>query len=93
MRVASIVLGMAPVTPQQLASSRLVIAESVLRNEVDFRGYPHRHLAVVTRPRMASSSITQLLEAVEYLSHFGWELVSVTSATDSRMLYAFLRLR
>ncbi|WP_245730453.1 hypothetical protein [Micromonospora pallida] len=81
------------VTPQQLASNRIVLAESVLRNEVDFRGYPHRHIAIAARPRLGTSSITQLLEAVEYLTQFGWELVNVTSADGSRVMYAFLRLR
>ncbi|MFI7437382.1 hypothetical protein [Micromonospora haikouensis] len=83
---------MSPVTPQQLAQTRVVAADAVLRNEVDFRGYPHRHLAIAARPRLTSSGVTQLLEAVEYLTHYGWELVNVSSG-NSGLFYAFLRRR
>ncbi|BCL14773.1 hypothetical protein [Micromonospora sagamiensis] len=84
---------MANVTPQQLAQTRIVVADAVLRNEVDFRGYPHRHVAVVGRPKFMNSNITQLLEAVEYLGHYGWELVNITPGTGSHLFYAFLRRR
>ncbi|QLD28127.1 hypothetical protein HXZ27_31205 [Micromonospora carbonacea subsp. aurantiaca] len=93
MRGAPIVPGMSPVTPQQLAQARVVAADAVLRNEVDFRGYPHRHLAVAARPRLSTSGVTQLLEAVEYLTHYGWELVNVSSSSNSALFYAFLRRR
>ncbi|WP_036373450.1 hypothetical protein [Micromonospora sp. ATCC 39149] len=84
---------MSPVTPQQLAQARVVAADAVLRNEVDFRGYPHRHLAVAARPRLTSSGVTQLMEAVEYLSHYGWDLVNASSVGNSSLFYAFLRRR
>ncbi|MEU4566203.1 hypothetical protein [Micromonospora sp. NPDC023956] len=84
---------MVSVTPQQLAQTRVVASDAVLRNEVDFRGYPHRHLAVVGRPKLMNSNITQLLEAVEYLCQFGWELVNITPGTGSHLFYAFLRRR
>lgn len=84
---------MAPVTAQQLAQKRMAPADVVLRNEVDFRGYPYRHLAVASRPRFMDSGVTQLLEAVEYLSQYGWELVSIASTHGSQLLYAFLRRR
>ncbi|MFF3853457.1 hypothetical protein [Micromonospora sp. NPDC002575] len=84
---------MSPVTPQQLAQARVVAADAVLRNEVDFRGYPHRHLAVAARPRLTSSGVTQLMEAVEYLTHYGWELVNVSAVGNNNLLYAFLRRR
>lgn len=82
---------MAVITPQQLAQTRVAAAAAVLRNEVDFRGYPHRHVAITAVPSLTTSGATPLLEAVEYLSHYGWELVSVTTPGNSRMLYAFLR--
>jgi hypothetical protein len=82
---------MAPVTAQQLAQTRIVGAEAVLRNEVDFRGYPHRHLAVVARPRLGNSNTTQLLAAVEHLCRYGWELVNVTTGPGGTLFYAFLR--
>jgi hypothetical protein len=82
---------MSPVTPPQLAQTRIVSAEAVLGNEVDFRGYPYRHLAIVAKPRLTNSGVTQLLEAVEYLGHYGWELVNVTPGGGSHLLYAFLR--
>jgi hypothetical protein len=84
---------MAPVTPQQLAKTRIVVADAVLRNEVDFRGYPHRHLAVVARPQFMNSNLTPLMEAVEYLCQYGWELVNVTTGTGNHLFYAFLRRR
>ncbi|MEH1102034.1 hypothetical protein [Micromonospora sp. CPCC 205561] len=84
---------MAHVTPQQLAQARAVGADAVLRNEVDFRGYPYRHLALVARAGFADNPVTQLLAAVEYLSQYGWELVNVTAASGSSQLYAFIRLR
>ncbi|WP_229399169.1 hypothetical protein [Micromonospora okii] len=84
---------MSPVTPQQLAQTRLVPADAVLRNEVDFRGYPYHHLAIVGRPRFTGSGVTELLEAVEYLSYYGWDLVNVTPGGSGQLLYAFLRRR
>ncbi|WDZ85925.1 hypothetical protein [Micromonospora cathayae] len=80
---------MAPVTPQQLAQTHIVPADAVLRNEVDYRGYPHRHLAVAARPGLTHSGLTQLMAAVEYLCPYGWELVNVSSGNS--LFYAFLR--
>ncbi|SCE76397.1 hypothetical protein GA0074696_0698 [Micromonospora purpureochromogenes] len=82
---------MAFVTPPQLAQSRSVGADSILRGEVDLRAYPFRHLAVSARPGFMGNSVTQLMEAVEHLSNYGWELVNVASVTGSHFLYAFLR--
>ncbi|MFF5070559.1 hypothetical protein ACFY2R_04920 [Micromonospora olivasterospora] len=84
---------MSPFTPQPLAQTRIANADALLRNEVDLRTYPHRHLALVARPGFTSSGVTQLMEAVEYLSHYGWELVNVTSVNRSDLVYAFMRRR
>lgn len=81
---------MAVNTAQVLARTRFAYADAVLRNEVDFRGYPHRHVAIAAVPRLGGRSITTLLEAVEYLARYGWELVDVTAADNSHF-YAVLR--
>ncbi|WBB78406.1 hypothetical protein O7606_19555 [Micromonospora sp. WMMD882] len=82
---------MAPVTAQQLAQTRLVPADAVLRQEVDFRSYPYRHVAVVARAKFGKSNATQLLEAVEYLGQYGWTLVNVTTGPGGHLFYALLR--
>ncbi|NBE82239.1 MULTISPECIES: hypothetical protein [Micromonospora] len=84
---------MAPVTPQKLAQTRVLDVDALARNEVDLRAYPHRHLALLARPGMTNSGVTRLMEGVEYLSQFGWELVNVTDVSRNQFLYAFLRRR
>ncbi|NES16351.1 MULTISPECIES: hypothetical protein [Micromonospora] len=79
------------VPPQQLAQSRTLGADVILRGEVDLRSYPYRHLALVARPAFLASGVTQLLEAVEHLSNYGWELVSVVPVTGSFTPCAFMR--
>jgi hypothetical protein len=79
------------VSPQQLTQSRTVSADVVLRGELDLRVYPYRHLAVVARPAFLASGITQLVEAIEHLSSYGWELVSVVPVSSSFTPCAFLR--
>ncbi|HEY0696294.1 MAG TPA: hypothetical protein VGD43_00610 [Micromonospora sp.] len=79
------------VTPERLAQARVVSADSILHNLVDLRGYPHRHLAVTCPPEFGGGRISKLLAAVEYLGHFGWELVNVTEVSST--VYAFLRRR
>ncbi|MER5700400.1 hypothetical protein ACH4T9_27325 [Micromonospora sp. NPDC020750] len=85
---------MAPVTPQKLAQTRILDVDALARNEVDLRTYPHRHLALLARPGLdRPSAVTLLMEGVEYLSQFGWELVNVTDTNRNVFLYAFLRRR
>ncbi|MEO3776783.1 hypothetical protein ABGB16_08005 [Micromonospora sp. B11E3] len=84
---------MSPFTRQPLAQTRIANADAVLRNEVDLRAYPHRHLALVASPGFSGSGATRLMEAVEYLSHYGWDLVNVTSVNSSNLVYAFMRRR
>ncbi|MCW3816535.1 hypothetical protein ONA91_18995 [Micromonospora sp. DR5-3] len=79
------------VTPQQLAKTRTVGADAVLRGEVDLRAYPYRHLALIARPAFLASGLTQLMEAVEHLSAYGWELVSIAPVTSNHTLCAVLR--
>ncbi|MGC4806547.1 hypothetical protein [Micromonospora sp. DT233] len=82
---------MARVTPQQLALKRVISIDSLSRNEVDLRGYPHRHLALASATGLTRSAVTELMEGVEYLAQFGWELVSITA--HASVFYAFLRRR
>ncbi|MEH1017008.1 hypothetical protein V6U90_28410 [Micromonospora sp. CPCC 206060] len=84
---------MSRLTPERLAQTRVISAEAVLRNEVDLRTYPYRHLAVLAHPGLTGTGVTELMTAVDYLAHyFGWELVSVTAVNNARGVYAFLRL-
>ncbi|MFG2165441.1 hypothetical protein [Micromonospora chersina] len=82
---------MSLVSPQQLAQERVVSAEAVLGGRVDLDAYPHRHLVVAARHPWGGSGFRPLMEAVEHLSHYGWELVNVTSVGDGHNLYAFMR--
>ncbi|RGC68745.1 hypothetical protein C5N14_12170 [Micromonospora sp. MW-13] len=82
---------MTPMTPQKLAQTRILDVNALARNEVDLRTYPHRHLVLVARPGLTHSGVTQLMEGVEYLCQFGWELVNVTDGNP--LFYAFLRRR
>jgi hypothetical protein len=83
---------MAALTPQKLAQTRIIDVDALSRNEVDLRAYPHRHLALLVKPGLTSGSgVSRLLEGVEYLAQFGWELVNVTDVSRNQFLYAFLR--
>jgi hypothetical protein len=69
-------------TPQQIAHTLTVNAESVLTGRVDLRVYPHRHLAVVatgTPPK----ALMEVMASAEHLSQWGWELVSVANTGTS----------
>ncbi|MBO4205245.1 hypothetical protein [Micromonospora echinofusca] len=84
---------MARLTPERLAQTRIISAEAVLRNEIDLRQYPYRHLAVLAHRGLTGSGVTELMTAVDCLAHyFGWELVSVSTVNNAAGLYAFLRL-
>lgn len=82
---------MSLISPQQLAQERVVSAETILGGRVDLRAYPHRHLVVTARHSWRRSGFQPLLEAVEHLSNYGWELVNVTSIGDGHQLYAAVR--
>ncbi|KAB1910855.1 MULTISPECIES: hypothetical protein [unclassified Micromonospora] len=82
---------MSLVPPQQLAQERVVSADAVLGGQVDLRAYPHRHLVVTAKHTWGRSGFQPLMEAVEHLSHYGWELVNVTSIGDGHNLYAAMR--
>jgi hypothetical protein len=84
---------MSPTTPQKLAQTRVLDVDALARNEVDLRAYPHRNLALMVQPGLTGSGVTRLLEGVEYLTQYGWELVNVTGVSRNQFLYAFLRRR
>jgi hypothetical protein len=79
------------VSPQQLAQDRVVSVEAVLGGQVDLRAYPHRHLVLSARHSFRRSAFPPLMEAVEHLSTYGWELVNITSVGDGHHLYAAMR--
>ena len=83
--------GMSLVSPQQLAQERVVTADAILGGRVDLRAYPHRHLVVTAKHSWGRSGFRPLMEAVEHLSNYGWELVNVTSVGDGHHLYAAMR--
>ncbi|MFF5176341.1 hypothetical protein ACFY3U_27490 [Micromonospora sp. NPDC000089] len=82
---------MALVPPQKLAQERVLSADAVLGGQVDLRAYPHRHLMITARHSWGRSGFRPLMEAVEHLSNYGWELVNVTSVGEGHNLYAAMR--
>ncbi|GHJ12400.1 MULTISPECIES: hypothetical protein [unclassified Micromonospora] len=82
---------MALVPPQKLAQDRVITAEAIVGGQVDLRAYPHRHLMVIARHKWGSSGFPPLMEAVEHLSNYGWELVNVLSVGDGHHVYAAMR--
>ncbi len=82
-------------SPQEIARTRYVIAESVLEGQVDLSGYPFRHLAVIAYPGSRTgirlAKVTGLLAAVEVLTQWGWVLVNVTTNDSPEAFVAFLR--
>ena len=69
---------------------RMVSADGILRNRVDLRAYPHRHLAVVAYFSVGGIGVTEVLAAVEVLEQHGWRLVNV-SEFKSNQVMGFLR--
>jgi hypothetical protein len=77
---------------QQIAQTREVDAAALINGQCDLRAYPYRHLAVVAGSNLPMPRTTGILIAVEILSQWGWELVSVTRPYESvGKLVAFLR--
>ncbi|MEW2427822.1 transcriptional regulator [Micromonospora sp. NPDC047644] len=79
-------------TVESVARSRAITAAAVLQQLVDLRAYPHRHLAVVAYAA-GGDNISQALAAADYLSHTGWELVTLTEVGGGRTLLAIMRRR
>ncbi|MBF9133513.1 transcriptional regulator [Plantactinospora sp. S1510] len=78
--------------PQQIVQTREVDALALINGQCDLRAYPFRHLAVVAGSNLSMPRTTGILIAVEILSQWGWELVSVTKPFESvDKLVAFLR--
>ncbi|MFY1687913.1 transcriptional regulator [Plantactinospora sp. WMMB782] len=77
---------------QQIAHTREVDAAALINGRCDLRNYPYRHLAVVADSSLPMPRTTGILVAVEILSQWGWELVSVVKPFESvDKLVAFLR--
>ncbi|WP_336205879.1 hypothetical protein [Nonomuraea sp. LPB2021202275-12-8] len=73
-------------TPQMIANSHVVYAAAVLAGTADLRGYPHRHLAVLSQIHAGSAiTLTEVLIAVEILQQWGWELVNVASLPNGKV--------
>ncbi|MFI7430910.1 hypothetical protein ACIBPB_28340 [Micromonospora sp. NPDC049836] len=82
---------MSMIPPERLARERVVSAEAVLDGRLDLRVYPYRHLVVTARRGWGHSGFQPLLEAVEHLCNYGWELVNITTIGDGHQLYAAIR--
>ncbi|MFE2612952.1 hypothetical protein ACFXA2_04980 [Micromonospora chalcea] len=78
------------IPPQQLAQER-VVADAVLSGQVDLRAYPHRHLLLRANNTWGRRAFQPLTEAIEHLSNYGWELVTMTSVGDGHTVYAAMR--
>ena len=79
-------------TAEQIAQTREVSAAALINGQCDLRQYPFRHLGVVADSSLPVPRTTGILIAVEILSQWGWELVSVTKPFESvDKLVAFLR--
>ncbi|MFC4149341.1 hypothetical protein ACFO0M_24090 [Micromonospora mangrovi] len=79
------------VSPQQLAQDRVVGVEAVLAGQVDLRAYPYRHLMLKARHTFSRNAFPPLMEAVEHLSNYGWELVNIMSVGEGHHVYAAMR--
>ncbi|KKK05067.1 hypothetical protein [Micromonospora sp. HK10] len=82
---------MSMIPPERLARERMVSADAVRDGRIDLRVYPYRHLVVTARRGWGHSGFQPLLEAVEHLSNYGWELVNISSIGDGHELYAVIR--
>ncbi|MEU5907115.1 transcriptional regulator [Micromonospora sp. NPDC047467] len=79
-------------TIESVVRTHAISATAVLRQLVDLRAYPHRHLAVVAYAA-GGDSVSQALAAADHLSRLGWELINVTQVGSGRALHAFMRRR
>lgn len=86
--------GMAGVeSPQMIATRRAVNAESVLAGTADLRGYPYRHIAILSQ-RQPAVAVTEVMASAEILSHWGWELLNVANVGhNSAIICGVLRRR
>jgi hypothetical protein len=79
-------------TAERIAQTREVSAAALINGQCDLRQYPFRHLGVVADSQLPMPRTTGILIAVEILSQWGWELVSVTKPYASvDKLVAFVR--
>ncbi|MET7468909.1 hypothetical protein ACFYON_18560 [Micromonospora sp. NPDC005686] len=82
---------MSLIPPQKLAQERVVSADAIVGGRVDLRLYPHRHLVIACATSWGRKSFQPLMEAIEHLSNYGWELINITSVGESSILYAAMR--
>jgi hypothetical protein len=79
--------------PAAMAHMRMIPAEVILGGQVDLRGYPYRHLVIVSQRGVGPERIMYAVAAAETLDRLGWDLVNVAEFTSSHFVYAFMRRR
>lgn len=80
-------------SPELIAQRRLVDAMAILNNQVDLRGYPYRHLGLVSERGRGPERVMYAIAAAEVLDRFGWELVNIAEFFNGSAVYAFMRRR
>lgn len=80
-------------TPDAIARTRTVNAESVLAGQIDLRAYPYRNLAISCQTGIGPERISYAIAAAESLDRYGWELVSLSEFGSGRLVYALMRRR
>lgn len=65
-------------TAETIAQRREVTAEAVLEQRADLRGYPHHYLRMTSDAINRSDRLHTITIAVDYLRHYGWQLLTIT---------------
>jgi hypothetical protein len=77
-------------TPQEITRRRTVGTAAVLGG-IDLRGYPYRHLAIVSQRHFATEGMGEVLAAADVLAQSGWELVNVGEFGKGALMCAVMR--
>jgi len=77
-------------TPQEIAGRRTVGTAAVLGG-IDLRGYPFRHIAIVSQRHFATAGMGEILAAADVLAQAGWELVNVGEFGRGPLMCAVMR--
>lgn len=65
-------------TAETIFQRREVTAEAVLEQRADLRAYPHHYLRMTSDANNRSDGLHTITIAVDYLRHYGWQLVTIT---------------
>ncbi|MEV4757155.1 hypothetical protein AB0J86_18860 [Micromonospora sp. NPDC049559] len=84
---------MPPETPQLIAQTFQVRAETVLAGQFDLAQYPHRHLVVSATKGFWHVRLAVALAATERLAPAGFELVHTIEFREGNAICAVLRRR